>query len=82
MNAVNLAAKLNAYSAFTGIMTAAVTVADDELSATVTMTATQPGIAGNLLVANANVNLANSTFVSWGSATAGTDGTEYTVNLA
>lgn len=69
VNAVNLAAKLNAY--FTGIMTAAVS------GDSVIVTAVVPGLIGNGLFM-VNVDLANTTITSFAN---GTDGTAYSQDL-
>ena len=72
VNAVNLAAKINAYSDFSGVVTASVS------SATITVSAVVPGLMGNLLAPLANADLANTTIVSWAG---GLDGTSYSIDL-
>lgn len=70
-SATNLAASINEYAPFTGIVTALAS------SGTVTITCVVPGLVGNGLVM-ANVNLANTTITSFAS---GTDGTAYSQDL-
>lgn len=72
VNATNLAAKINAYSAFTGVVTAAAS------SGVITLTCVAPGTVGNLLAVCENVDLSNTTFAAWAG---GTDGTAYNINL-
>lgn len=69
--ATNIAASVNASSSLTGIVTAT------SLLGVVTLTAVVPGLMGNGLVV-ANVNLSNTTMVTFA---AGTDGTAYTLNF-
>lgn len=64
-SATNLAAAINAYVAFTGIVTATSALG------VVTVTAAKAGLMGNGLVM-ANVDLANTTIVSFAGGTAGT----------
>lgn len=72
ISAANLAAAINASASLTGIVTATALVG------VVTVKAVVPGLIGNGLVM-ANVNLANTTIVSFA---AGTDGTAYNLNFA
>ncbi len=70
--AANLAAAINAYVAFNGILTAT------SLSGVVTIKCAIPGKVGNGITM-ANVNLSNTTIVSFAS---GTEGTAYTIDLS
>jgi len=69
--AANIAAALNAYEDFAGIITAAVTS-----GGTVTVTAVVPGVIGNGLFM-VDVNLANTTITRFAS---GSNGTAYTIS--
>ena len=69
--AANIASAINAYSAFSGIITAAVTS-----GGTVTVTAVVPGVIGNGLFM-ADVNLANTAITTFAN---GSNGTAYTID--
>lgn len=70
--AANLAAAINAYVAFNNILTAT------SASGVVTISCAIPGKVGNGIVM-ANVNLSNTTFVTFAG---GTEGTAYTIDLS
>lgn len=72
VNAVNLAAAINASSSFAGIVTAV------RSGDTVILSCAVPGKVGNGIVA-ANVNLSNSTITSFAN---GSDGTSYSLALS
>jgi len=70
--AANLAAQINAYAAFAGVLSAT------SLLGVVTITASVPGLVGNFMAALANVNLSNTSFASW---SGGLDGTETIIDM-
>lgn len=70
-SATNLAASINEYAPFSGMISAVAVLG------VVTVTCVVPGVVGNGLVM-ANVNLANTTITSFAS---GTDGTAYSQDL-
>lgn len=70
-SAANLAASINEYAPFSGMISAIAALG------VVTVTCVVPGVVGNGLVM-ANVNLANTTFSSFAS---GTDGTAHSQDL-
>jgi hypothetical protein len=64
--AANLAAAINGYSAFAGIITATSALG------VVTVSMVVPGTLGNYMLAIVNVNLSNAVFVNWAGGTNGT----------